>query len=55
VERAPGAEQFVGQPGRVRPGQHEVVGNPGLAGAGAGGGAGAGAGAGVVKTVEGSS
>jgi hypothetical protein len=33
VKRAAGPQQLVGQPGRVRPGQREIVGNPGLAGA----------------------
>ncbi len=33
VKRASGAEQLVGQPGRVRPGEREIVGNPGFAGA----------------------
>jgi hypothetical protein len=33
VKRASGAEQLVGQPGRVRPGKREIVGNRGFAGA----------------------
>jgi hypothetical protein len=32
VKRAAGAQQLVGQPGRVRPGEAEIVGNRGLAG-----------------------
>ena len=28
MKRAPGAQQLIGQGRRVRPGQHEVVGNP---------------------------
>ena len=32
VKRAPGPQQFVSLPGRVRPGQGEIVGDPGLAG-----------------------
>ena len=33
VKRASGAQQLIGQPGRVRPGEREIVGNPGFAGA----------------------
>ncbi len=33
VKRASGAQQLIGQPGRVRPGEREIVGDPGFAGA----------------------
>ena len=36
VERAAFSEQLIGEPGRVGPGDREIVGNPGLAGRGLG-------------------